>query len=155
MLFIKKEPGSYLLSRLEAVSSAQGSLTSVFGMGTGISSPPWPPGNNCRTKRKRKKGADEKQNACRHFIQAFMCSYVSVSRYSTGTIIWSSLTTYQYCSAVHVAVPAPAAYQPDSVSGVFRRVIPSGMSHLEAGFPLRCFQRLSLPNVATRHLPLA
>ena len=31
----------------------------------------------------------------------------------------------------------------------------SGMSHLEEGFPLRCFQRLSLPDVATRHLPLA
>ena len=31
----------------------------------------------------------------------------------------------------------------------------SGMSHLEEGFPLRCFQRLSLPDVATRQLPLA
>ena len=29
------------------------------------------------------------------------------------------------------------------------------MSHLEGGFPLRCFQRLSLPNVATQRLPLA
>jgi hypothetical protein len=29
------------------------------------------------------------------------------------------------------------------------------MSHLEEGFPLRCFQRLSLPNVATQQLPLA
>ena len=56
LFYNKKEPGSCLLSRLEAVSSAQGSLTSVFGMGTGISSPPWPPGNNCRKKRKRKKG---------------------------------------------------------------------------------------------------
>ena len=30
-----------------------------------------------------------------------------------------------------------------------------GESNLEVGFPLRCFQRLSLPNVATLHLPLA
>ena len=29
------------------------------------------------------------------------------------------------------------------------------MSHLEEGFPLRCFQRLSLPDVATQQLPLA
>ena len=29
------------------------------------------------------------------------------------------------------------------------------MGHLEVGFPLRCFQRLSLPDVATRRLPLA
>ncbi len=30
-----------------------------------------------------------------------------------------------------------------------------GRSNLEVGFPLRCFQRLSLPDVDTRHLPLA
>ena len=35
--------GSCLLSHLAALSSARGSLTSVFGMGTGISSPSWPP----------------------------------------------------------------------------------------------------------------
>ena len=29
------------------------------------------------------------------------------------------------------------------------------MAHLEGGFPLRCLQRLSLPNLATQHLPLA
>src|SRR5690348_3534815 len=28
--------------------------------------------------------------------------------------------------------------------------IKDGRSHLEAGFPLRCFQRLSLPNVANQ-----
>ncbi len=32
---------------------------------------------------------------------------------------------------------------------------PSGMSHLGVGFPLRCFQRLSLPNIATQRLLLA
>ena len=40
----KKKPGSYLLSHSRAVSSALESLTSVFGMGTGIASPLWPPG---------------------------------------------------------------------------------------------------------------
>ena len=30
-----------------------------------------------------------------------------------------------------------------------------GISHLKAGFALRCFQRLSLPNIATQHLLLA
>ncbi len=29
------------------------------------------------------------------------------------------------------------------------------MAHLEAGFPLRCLQRLSFPDMATRRLPLA
>ena len=49
----------------------------------------------------------------------------------------------------------PAAYRPDSLSGAFSGVKPRGMIHLGAGFPLRCFQRLSLPGVATRRLPLA
>ncbi len=30
-----------------------------------------------------------------------------------------------------------------------------GIPHLEAGFPLRCFQRLSFPDIATLLLPLA
>ena len=28
----------------------------MFGMGTGISSPPWPPGNNCRKKKEEGAG---------------------------------------------------------------------------------------------------
>ena len=38
----KKKPGNVLLSHTvaRAVPSALGSLTSVFGMGTGVSSPP-------------------------------------------------------------------------------------------------------------------
>jgi len=28
-------------------------------------------------------------------------------------------------------------------------------THLEVGFPLRCFQRLSAPHLATQRLPLA
>ena len=39
---------------------------------------------------------------------------------------------------------------------VFREsyLINSGRTHLRAGFPLRCFQRLSVPNIATLHVPL-
>ena len=55
----------------------------------------------------------------------------------------------------YITVFGPSAYQPDSLSGVFRGVEPPGMVYLEVGFPLRCFQRLSLPNVATQRLPLA
>jgi hypothetical protein len=47
------------------------------------------------------------------------------------------------------------AYQPDVISGVFSLLKADGMSHLEEGFPLRCLQRLSLPNVATQQVPLA
>ena len=49
----------------------------------------------------------------------------------------------------------PPAYQPDLLSGTFRTLKVSGMAHLEEGFPLRCFQRLSHPNMATQQIPLA
>ena len=50
-----------------------------------------------------------------------------------------------------VAQFTPIAYQPGSLPGVFRMGrTPPGKSYLKAGFPLRCFQRLSLPNIATR-----
>ena len=56
---------------------------------------------------------------------------------------------------MRVAAPAPATYRPGIVPGAFGGVEPRGMSRLEAGFPLRCFQRLSLPCLATQRLPLA
>ena len=43
-----------------------------------------------------------------------------------------------------IAAFTPSAYQRGSLPR------PSWKSHLEAGFALRCFQRLSLPNVDTR-----
>ncbi len=42
----KKSPAATYFRATKALSSAQESLTSVFGMGTGIASPPWPPDNN-------------------------------------------------------------------------------------------------------------
>ncbi len=47
------------------------------------------------------------------------------------------------------------AYRTDVLSVSFRGLEAPGMPHLGEGFPLRCFQRLSLPNVATRQMPLA
>ena len=57
--------------------------------------------------------------------------------------------------AQRLATLTPAAYQPGSLPGAFRGIESPGRSYLEVGFPLRCFQRLSLPNLDTRHLPLA
>ena len=49
----KKSPAATYFRASKALSSAQESLTSVFGMGTGIASPPWPPDKinqlNCPT----------------------------------------------------------------------------------------------------------
>ena len=48
---------------------------------------------------------------------------------------------------------APPSYQPASLAGFFRGLWALGMPNLGEGFPLRCFQRLSLPNVATQRCP--
>ena len=48
------------------------------------------------------------------------------------------------------AVLPPLAYLPASLAGASHPTKGAWKPHLEAGFPLRCFQRLSLPNVANQ-----
>ena len=47
------------------------------------------------------------------------------------------------------------AYQRSNLLRVFSGAYAPGTSDLGMGFALRCFQRLSLPDVATQRLPLA
>ena len=47
------------------------------------------------------------------------------------------------------------AYQPGSLPGAFSLLNGGGKPNLGAGFTLRCFQRLSLPNTANQLMPLA
>ena len=51
----KKSPAATYFPARRAVSSAQESLTSVFGMGTGIASPLWPPGKKSGRKPERRR----------------------------------------------------------------------------------------------------
>jgi hypothetical protein len=53
-----------------------------------------------------------------------------------------------YRSAEDITVRTHAADQPGGLPGVLR--IATTKPHLEGGFKLRCFQLLSLPNVATQ-----
>ena len=48
-----------------------------------------------------------------------------------------------------IAALASAAYQPSNLLGVFSPAEAGGKPHLGAGFALRCFQCLSLPDMAT------
>ena len=57
-----------------------------------------------------------------------------------STISTASLQSFAGCPR--------AAYQPGGLPGVLP--LASEKVHLEVGFPLRCFQRLSRPNVATQ-----
>jgi hypothetical protein len=82
-------------------------------------------------------------NKLRRF--AFHCFHLS----ATGTFRFSCLfTSFRPLVrlALLVAELTADAYPPCSLQGVSR--LSTWKVHLEAGFPLRCFQRLSLPNVA-------
>src|SRR4051812_38871337 len=65
-------------------------------------------------------------------------------------VIWSSLTGNQYWLAEDIAVCTHPAYQRRSLRRPFRGIKFPGRSNLGGGFPLRCFQRLSRPYIATR-----
>ena len=47
-----------------------------------------------------------------------------------------------------LALITPLPYQPRRLQGVL--LLSNGISHLEGGFTLRCLQRLSRPDMATR-----
>ena len=105
-----------------AVPSACQGLTSVFGMGTGGSPELSSPS---------KKGCEGVSEESAREAQSDFGEGQAERIISTG-----SLNTLL---CVHI---------PPINQVVF--LDPSGRAHLEGGFPLRCFQRLSLPHVATR-----
>ena len=53
------------------------------------------------------------------------------------------------CEGLASPLPHPA-YLPGGLAGSLSPLEGAWKPHLEAGFPLRCFQRLSLPNVANQ-----
>ena len=96
------------------------SLTSEFGMGSGVPSPLWLPKKFGKFIEIGRKDFFEKQDA---------------RAISTGQLHPSQGFHLQPINEVVYLGPSGLA---------------SGRTYLKAGFPLRCFQRLSLPNVANR-----
>ena len=92
------------------------SLTSEFGMGSGVPSPPWPPKKCILNGRKV---SFRKQDA-----RAISTGQLHASR------------RFHLRPIYGVVFPGPSG-------------LASGRTYLKAGFPLRCFQRLSLPHIAT------
>ena len=95
------------------------SLTSEFGMGSGVPSPLWLPKKFGKFIETGMEGFFEKQDA---------------RAISTGQLPPSQGFHLQPINEVVYLGPSGLA---------------SGRTYLKAGFPLRCFQRLSLPHIAT------
>jgi hypothetical protein len=116
------------------VSSAQRSLTSVFGMGTGVSPSASPPENLFL-------GAKFYNKKSKYFNLS-----LTTGGKNKGQVA-RSISTGQLNALLHLHL------QPIDVV-VYHR--PSGgllhgRPNLGAGFTLRCLQRLSHPDIATRH----
>jgi hypothetical protein len=136
----EKNPGSDLLSHTvsRAVPSALEVLTTEFGMGSGVAPPVWLPRNGKR-------------------INASMYNYKTSFR-TRGPYNgpWPSRKKKMVkphgrlvpVSSTHCCASTPGLL-PRGLRGAFR-VLRPGRPNLEVGFPLRCFQRLSSPDVATR-----
>jgi hypothetical protein len=149
----REKTGGDLLSHTvsRAVPSALRGLTAVFGMGTGVSLSPKPP--ECQTAppevRVRREGASRPRTTEVSVVR----SAAPLSR-SCGIAEPLSRRIGQASRAISTArlkALLPLHLRPINVvvyhgpSGGLRRGTPG----LEVGFPLRCFQRLSRPHIAT------
>ena len=132
----KKREGSTFSYRLAAryfchlwLSSPLWCLTSVFGMGTGVSIMPSPPGLHQN---------HSKLNNAFSFLSCFFILHL-FSRSSPRPISISPLRTSLYFHSWPIyLIVFKGSYSCD------------GKSHLEGDFTLRCLQRLFLPYLATQ-----
>ena len=133
-------PGSDLLSHTvaSAVPSAQEGLTSVFGMGTGVAPPAMPPGI-ARPRRLAPRRIRRFSSAAR------LCSLHSFNNQKYRGQAARPISTGQLNALprLHLRPINLVIFQ-----GPSGGLLP-GRSHLQAGFALRCLQRLSLPDIAT------
>ena len=127
-----------------AVPSALRGLTSGFGMEPGISLSLWPPKLYGVVPGRLPRQGPTKD---RHRV-------VGPDR-NSGTTQWTRMI-YEETSPrpistgrLRVSLPSTSGLSTQSSTGGLTR-LPGGKPHLETCFPLRCFQRLSLPNVANQ-----
>jgi hypothetical protein len=142
-----RNPGGVLLSQgaTPQVPSALAGLTAVFGMGTGVSPPPWPP------ETVRSPGLQNIVARRGHPSPVWPIS-VTPERSIASTSKFPSprpISTGQLNALPHVHFrPINVVVWPRALPGC-----PCGRSHLGTGFALRCFQRLSHPKVANQQCP--
>ena len=133
---------TYFHTGRPALSSAQGRFTVLFGMGRGGSTLLWPSGIDLP--------GDPKAPTIRNKAQAplycFFLAAPSTALQGHGDKPHGRLVTVS-STCRHASTPVlSTSWSRTALQGGQA----SGKSHLEAGFPLRCLQRLSLPDLATR-----
>ena len=158
--------GGVLLSHTvsRAVPSALEGLTSGFGMGPGVSPPPKPPKRLPPPPRVRGAEICWFRSLNGH---VFYCHGPTSRPLSGGRLFSGNRTgtrtsrSDRHLVCVEVTRPISTGQLHTSRCFHFRPINPvicwgpypphgGGRSHLEEGFPLRCFQRLSRPNVANQ-----
>ena len=129
--FQKLLPGNDLLSHAltRAVPSALRGLTAVFGMGTGVSPSPEPP----------EKPGFQKNNCLGNRIGVEEIGLAGRERNNGQADRPISTGQLNASQRLHLLPINLVIFQGSS-----------GIPHLGGGFPLRCFQRLSFPNIATQ-----
>ena len=141
----RKNPGNVLLSHQVAlaVPLAMEGLTAVFGMGTGVTPPPRSPGKSVSCNGL----AGEPHSIANDAFESLKSSlHQQYKRYGQASrpISTRQLKVYACARLLYLGPINLVVFQ-----GSLGR-LPCGRSHLGVGFTLRCFQRLSLPNVATQ-----
>ena len=125
-----------------AVPSALVSLTAGFEMEPGGPSPLWPPTTAALPSFSRLYSTD----AARALLLTH--SHTHASKYPPPRMTGVRPRPLVRVGFAHYCASTSRLSSWSSSSGL--TWLSSGGSHLEAGFPLRCFQRFSAPEIATR-----
>ena len=129
-------------------------------MGRGGTNSLWSSGITCCCLHGQATNLEEVERLCSGFNRCDVCRrgkhrQTKLAVYSMRTVRCSQCYRDKpYGQLVSVSLTHYCASTPDLSTSWSRTTLQgaqgSGKSHLKASFPLRCFQRLSLPNIATR-----
>ena len=138
-----KGPGDDLLSHGQsAISSARRRFTALFGMGRGGANALWSPGIL------EFEGSYWSYALHRAFVHGCFFVVTVLRNHAQGYRVKPHgqlvpVSSRHYCPCTP---GLSTSWSPTTLQGSQA----PGRSHLQASFPLRCFQRLSLPHIATR-----
>ena len=139
---------TYFRKKYNSLSSAWRRFTVLFGMGRSGSTLLWPPGL---------KPVNSEQSFLLSWLSLLSSPFDLSLRFQPTTHTGHKQHGYRikpHEQLVSVSSTPYSAYTPDLSTSWSRTTLEggstSGKTHLQASFPLRCFQRLSLPHLATR-----